>query len=146
MMGSFATKAKAAVDSLREAGQAVGLLRPFLFRPFPSKAFREALAGKHGVAVVDQNLAPGLGGVIHTELAAHLYGHSGDKPVLVSFIGGLGGRDIEQEEFFEMAQITQQAADDGHPPPPRLLYTSSELREIKKMQTIALHQGGEKCI
>jgi pyruvate ferredoxin oxidoreductase alpha subunit len=65
---------------------------------------------------------------------------------LVSFIGGLGGRDIEQEEFFEMAQITQQAADDGHPPPPRLLYTSSELREIKKMQTIALHQGGEKCI
>jgi len=146
MMGSFATKAKAAVHRLREAGQSVGLLRPFLFRPFPATAFREALAGKRGVAVVDQNLAPGLGGVIHTELAAHPFGHSGDKPVMVSFIGGLGGRDIGPEEFFEMARITQQAAEDGHPPPPRLLYTATELREMKKMQAIALHLGGEKRV
>jgi pyruvate ferredoxin oxidoreductase alpha subunit len=142
MMGSFATKAKVAVDQLRAAGQAVGLVRPLLLRPFPVKAFGRALAGKRGVAVIDQNLSPGYGGILHAELAANLYGHSGSKPVLVSFIGGLGGRDISSEEFFEMAKITRQAVADGSAPPPRLLYTGDELREMKKWQAIALQQSG----
>ena len=142
MMGSFATKAKAAVDQLRAAGQSVGLVRPLLLRPFPVKAFGRALAGMRGVAVIDQNLSPGYGGILHAELAANLYGHSGSKPVLVSFIGGLGGRDISLEEFFEMAKITRKAVTDGSAPPPRLLYTGGELREIKKWQAIALQQSG----
>ena len=144
MIGSFATKAKAAVDRLRNSGQAVGLLRPFLLRPFPATALRKALAGKRGVAVVDQNLAPGLGGILYTELAAHLHGQDADTPVLVSFIGGLGGRDISQEEFCEMVNVTRQAADNGQPPPPRLLYTAGELRAMQKMQAIALQQGSEQ--
>ena len=45
MLGSFATKAKAAVDALRDAGQAVGLVRPRLLRPFPAESLRRALAG-----------------------------------------------------------------------------------------------------
>ncbi len=74
MLGSFATKAQAAVDRLREAGHSVGLLRPRLLRPFPAEQFRSLLAGKAGVAVIDQNLSMGLGGVLHTELAGALYG------------------------------------------------------------------------
>jgi pyruvate ferredoxin oxidoreductase alpha subunit len=141
MMGSFATKAKAAVDQLRGAGQAVGLLRPLLLRPFPAEAFRRALAGRRGVAIVDQNLSPGYGGILHAELAATLYGDRGSNPVLVSFIGGLGGRDIGPEEFFEMAQITREAVASGTPPPPRLLYTGAELCEMRKWQSIALEHG-----
>jgi pyruvate ferredoxin oxidoreductase alpha subunit len=147
MMGSFATKAKAAVDRLRAAGQAVGLLRPLLLRPFPAEAFRRALAGKRGVAIIDQNLSPGFGGILHAELAANLYGHSGCNPVLVSFIGGLGGHDISPEEFFEMVETTREAIASGSTPPPRLLYTRDELREMKKWQAIALHHStGEKQI
>ncbi len=55
----------------------------------------------------------------------------------VSFIGGLGGRDITPEEFYEMAAVTRQAAADGAAPPPRLLYTDDELREVRKLQAIA---------
>jgi pyruvate ferredoxin oxidoreductase alpha subunit len=55
----------------------------------------------------------------------------------VSFIGGLGGRDITLEEFYEMAAVTRKAADDGIAPPPRLLYTEEELREVRKLQAIA---------
>jgi pyruvate ferredoxin oxidoreductase alpha subunit len=147
MMGSFATKAKAAVDRLRSAGQTVGLLRPLLLRPFPAEAFRRALAGKQGVAIIDQNLSPGFGGILHAELAANLYGHSGCNPVLVSFIGGLGGRDISPEEFFEMVKTTREAIASGSTPPPRLLYTREEFREMKKWQAIALHHStGEKQI
>ncbi|MCW8892662.1 MAG: pyruvate synthase, partial [Deltaproteobacteria bacterium] len=141
MMGSFATKAKEAVDRLREAGEAVGLLRPVLLRPFPAADFRRALSGKKGVIVVDQNLSMGKGGVLHTELASALYGYPETTPVLVSFIGGLGGRDISAEEFYEMHAVTRQAVSEKRAPAPRLLYTEVELREMKKIQAIARVQG-----
>ncbi|MBP2675616.1 MAG: hypothetical protein H6Q84_2456 [Deltaproteobacteria bacterium] len=138
MMGSFATKAKAAVDRLREAGEAVGLVRPVMLRPFPAMALRRALSGKRGAAVVDQNLSPGRGGVLHTEISAVLYGHGGSGPILAGFIGGLGGRDIAPEEFYEMAAVTRKAADEGRAPEPRLLFTEAEQKEMKRLQAIAL--------
>ena len=136
MIGSFATKAKDAVDRLREVGWAIGLVRPRLLRPLPVERLRRLLIGKKGAAVIDQNLSMGQGGVLYTELAACLYGQA-DAPMLVSFIGGLGGRDIGPEEFFEMAAITRKAADKGQAPPPKLLYTEGELREMRKLQAIA---------
>jgi pyruvate ferredoxin oxidoreductase alpha subunit len=137
MIGSFATKARQAVDQLRQAGQAVGLVRPRLLRPFPASELSRLLAGKEGVAVIDQNISMGMGGVLHAELAAALYGKPGAPAILASFIGGLGGRDISQEEFFEIAALTRKAAADGETPPPRLLYTRDELREVRKLQAIA---------
>ena len=136
MLGSFATKARAAVDSLRAAGQRVGLLRPRLLRPFPAQALAAHLAGRRGVAVIDQNISMGKGGVLHTEVASALYGQVG-APMLVSFIGGLGGRDIPAEEFFEMVRVVDEAVRRGVAPPPRLLYTGDELREMRKLQAVA---------
>jgi len=111
---------------------------------------RRVLAGKRAVAVIDQNLSVGMGGVLYSELASALYGQSGAPAILVSFIGGLGGRDIAPEEFYEMASVTRQAAEAGRAPPPRLLYTEGELREVRKLQAIAqvereaLNQGTTK--
>ena len=137
MMGSFATKAKAAVDQLRDAGSLVGLARLRLLRPFPGEDLRRVVAGKRGIAVIDQNLSMGKGGVLHAEVASALYGQSDAPPTLMSFIGGLGGRDISPEELYEIAAETRKAAEDGRTPPPRLLYTRDELREIRKLQVIA---------
>ncbi len=137
MIGSFATKAKQAVDQLRAADQPVGLVRPRLLRPFPVESLRQLLSGKRGVAVIDQNISMGMGGVLHAELAAALYGQPHAPPVLASFIGGLGGRDISPQEFFEIAAVTRQAAENGVTPPPRLLYTREEYRQVRKLQAIA---------
>ncbi|MEN8161111.1 MAG: pyruvate synthase [Myxococcota bacterium] len=143
MTGSFATKAKDAVDRLRAAGERVGLVRPRLLRPFPAAQIRAALAGVRGVAVIDQNLSLGKGGVLHAELASVLYGAPDAPAVLTSFIGGLGGRDITAEEFYEMAAVTRRAADEGRTPEPRLLYTAGELREVRKLQGIARAEHDE---
>ncbi len=137
MIDSFATKAKDAVDRLREAGWNIGLVRPRLLRPYPAAALRAALVGKAGVAVIDQNIAFGKGGVLHTELLSALYGHSDMPPVVASFIGGLGGRDIRAEEFYEIAKVVRAAVVTGVTPPPRMLYTEDELREVRKLQAIA---------
>ena len=136
MMGSFATKAKDAVDRLRSVGRKVGLLRPRLLRPFPIKAIVRALAGKKGIAVIDQNISLGKGGILHAELSSVLYSRA-DKPVIVSFIGGLGGRDITREEFYEMVAVTMKAIETGEVPTPRLLYAKEELIQMKGLQSIA---------
>jgi pyruvate ferredoxin oxidoreductase alpha subunit len=137
LIGSFATKARDAVDRLRERGESVGLVRPRLLRPYPAELLRRVLAGKRGVAVIDQNLSLGRGGVLHTELTSTLYAAPNAPPAVVSFIGGLGGRDIGLEEFAEMAAVTRRAAAEGSVPPPRLLWTRQELREVRKLQAIA---------
>ena len=70
------------------------------------------------------------------------------SPLLASFIGGLGGRDIAPEEFYEMARTVRDAAERGEQLPPRLLYTEDELRETRKLQAIArverLELNGER--
>ena len=142
MMGSFATKAKDAVDRLREAGWRAGLLRPRLIRPWPDEELRRWLLGRKAVMVVDQNLSMGKGGVLYAELSSSLYGQPG-APLLASFVGGLGGRDISAEEFYEMAVVARQSLEEGKPPPPRLLYTAQELREVRKLQAVAHVQREE---
>jgi pyruvate ferredoxin oxidoreductase alpha subunit len=137
MLGSFATKGKDAVNRLRERGTRVGLVRPRLYRPFPVNEMRAALAGKSAAVVIDQNLSMGLGGVLHAELASALYGVPNAPPILASFVGGLGGRDISAEEFYEMVAVAERAIKTGETPPPRLLFTEDELREIRKLQSIA---------
>jgi len=137
MLGSFATKAREAVDRLREAGRRVGLLRPRLYRPFPAEAFRAAAAGRSAVAVIDQNLSLGFGGVLYGELASALAGMAPPPRALLSFVGGLGGRDISLEELFEIARVAGEAGESGQAPPPRLLYTRAELREMRKLQAVA---------
>jgi pyruvate ferredoxin oxidoreductase alpha subunit len=143
LMGAFATKARDAVDRLREAGEPVGLVRPRLLRPFPTTALRQVLAGKKAIAVIDQNLSLGMGGVLHSELAGALYGAPGAPPILASFIGGLGGRDISAEELYEIARVTREAARSGRSPQPRLLYTRGELRQMRRLQAIALAERSE---
>jgi len=147
MIGSFATKAVDAVDRLRAQGRKVGLVRPFMLRPFPADALRSALAGKKAVAVIDQNISVGSGGVLATEIKAALYGQPDAPQTIAGYIGGLGGRDITYEEFSAIAQETMAAAEAGRIPDTRLLYTANELREMRKLQaidTVERHEEEER--
>lgn len=141
MIGAFATKAMDAVDRLRDAGVRAGLVRPRLLRPYPAAALQRALAGKRAVAVIDQNLSVGKGGVLHCELASALYGQP-EAPLLASYVGGLGGRDIAPEEFFQIARELDQAIAARRVPPPRLLYTAGEERQMRNLQAIAAVERG----
>ena len=137
MIGSFATKGKDAVDRLREAGCKAGLLQPHLLRPFPAARFQDLLKHVQGVAVIDQNISMGMGGILHSELRSALYGQTQAPQIIASYIGGLGGRDISNEEFYEMAKEVTNGVKNKQPLAPRLLYTQTELHEIRKLQAVA---------
>ncbi len=137
MIGSFSTKGKEAVDRLREKGMKIGLIRPRLIRPFPVSALRMAFSGIKGAAVIDQNISMGKGGILFTEISSVLYNGREESPLLLSYIGGLGGRDISLDEFAAMADETIKAVIDGEVPEPRLLYNEDEMKQMKKLQGIA---------
>jgi pyruvate ferredoxin oxidoreductase alpha subunit len=84
-----------------------------------------------------------MGGILHSELAGALYGHPQAPRQLLSFIGGHGGRDISLEEFYEIAAVTRTAVAENRTPPPRLLYTEQELREMRKLQAVASVERNE---
>jgi len=142
-MGSFATKAHDAVDKLRKLGIKAGLARPFLIRPWPADALRRVLRARKAVVVIDQNISMGMGGVLHSEVMSALYGQPGAPAMVISAIGGLGGRDIVYAEYAELARQALAAAESGETPPPRLLYNRHELREMHKFQAIAAVEGLE---
>lgn len=137
MTNAFASKGKAAVDAARKEGRRVGLLRIRLIRPWPADAIRHALCGRRAVAVLDQNLSPGQGGILFQEIAACLY-HETQRPrALCSFIGGLGGKNISEGEFRAIFEQTGEAGIQGKGTGPVLLYTLAEHREMAQLQFLA---------
>lgn len=96
--GTIVSTAREVVDRHRAAGEAVGLVKVKLFRPFPAKALRDALRGVRRVAVLDRNLSPGHGGIFAEELRSALYDLPADeRPAVQGFVLGLGGRDVTPE-------------------------------------------------
>jgi pyruvate ferredoxin oxidoreductase alpha subunit len=136
MSNAFATKGKAAVLRARKRGIKAGLLRLRVLRPFPRADIVVALGDRKAVAVIDQNLAPGLGGITFQEIAAALYG-AGSRTPVVSVIGGLGGKDISEGEFEAVFQDLERAASGEAVVSPRLLFTESELERVQKLLAIA---------
>lgn len=135
MAGSFATKGKAAVNRAREQGQRVGLVRLRMIRPLPRTDLAAALAGRRAVGVIDQNLSPGLGGILFHELAGVLAASGGKPPVLRSFIGGLGGKDISQGEFEHVFAALGSACESSSEP--ELLMTHSEWHQVRSRLAVA---------
>jgi pyruvate ferredoxin oxidoreductase alpha subunit len=136
MSNAFATKGKAAVRRLRERGVKAGLLKLRLLRPFPGDAIASALEGRKAVAVIDQNLSPGLGGITFSEIAGALYARP-RRPALTSAVGGLGGKDISDSEFDAVFEDMEKAAAGELVPMPRLLYTAPERERMETLLSIA---------
>jgi pyruvate ferredoxin oxidoreductase alpha subunit len=101
-MGSFSETAMNAVDSMREEGRNIGLLRLRLWRPFPFAELRQAVKDVEVLITLDRALSfGGPGGPVCSEIKAALY-QNDNRPKIVSFIGGLGGRDISVAGFKEI--------------------------------------------
>ena len=90
-LGSVLGTIKDTVDEMREQGVKIGVLGITCFRPWPTAAVREALAGAKRVLVLEKSLAVGLGGIVSNNVSASYHGASDD---VYTVIAGLGGRSI----------------------------------------------------
>ena len=111
-MNSTAGTTKYVVDNLREKGIKAGLLKIRVFRPFPAEEIANALRNAKAIAVLDK--ADGLnavGGPLFTDITSGLYTNNVRIPTL-SYIYGIGGRDIKAEEiesvYTDLADIVEK--------------------------------------
>jgi pyruvate/2-oxoacid:ferredoxin oxidoreductase alpha subunit len=114
--GGHAVTCRAAVDRMRAAGIKVGMARLLWIRPFPSDDLRRALAGVKAVGVVETNLGLGgasYGGILSLDVTTALYQMAGERPLVTSFMAGLGGETVPMAEFDWMAGKLGQAVARG---------------------------------
>jgi len=98
-LGSTCGTARVVVDELREKGEKVGLLKIRVFRPFPADEIAKALSKIKTIAMLDRvDSLSGQGSPIYTEVKAALF-NLPNKPNLVNYVYGLGGRDINTTDL-----------------------------------------------
>jgi pyruvate/2-oxoacid:ferredoxin oxidoreductase alpha subunit len=94
------------IDAWRRRGRKVGLVRPRVFRPFPAEELRGICRRARRVAVIDRNNSFGSGGIFAAETRAALYAlPNGQRPKVLSYVAGLGGRDITPEVIEQVLKL-----------------------------------------
>ncbi len=105
MMGANASIAKQAVLDMRKRGKKVGLVKLRVIRPFPEERLRKALGSAKKVVVVDQNISPGKGGVLYSEVRDALFG---GKKTVSNCIVGLGGEPVGVKDFIKVIEDAEK--------------------------------------
>ncbi len=113
-IGSTAGTLKVIVDQLRQEGIKAGVLRLRTFRPLPVEELRNALKNAKAIAVMDKSMTPGgLGGAVFSEIRNALYDLK-ERPIIINYIFGLGGRDTSPREFRRIFDELNRTAKTGH--------------------------------
>jgi len=99
ILNSSAGTAKEVVDKLRNKGVKAGLVKIRVFRPFPADEIAKALSGLKALAVMDKcDSFSATGGPVFSEIRSALY-NANRKPEVISYIYGLGGRDVTTDDI-----------------------------------------------
>ena len=115
IIGSSAGTAKEAIKELRAQGRKVGMIKVRSFRPFPSEEIVEALKGVKAFAVMDKDDSfNGHCGPMYAEVAASLYAAGVSGPKGISYIYGLGGRDVRVESIQHVFADLKEIAETGN--------------------------------
>ncbi|MHC1601306.1 MAG: transketolase C-terminal domain-containing protein [Candidatus Nezhaarchaeales archaeon] len=121
-LGAVASTAKVAINRLREKGVKAGLFRPRLYRPIPVDVWKRILEKAKALAIVDRAIAfGGVGGPLFTDIAA-IFANDREKPLMMNFIAGIGGRDVTVNDLIDMVNIAFKALEKGRVEKPCIYY------------------------
>ena len=117
--GGMTAVAKELTDKLREEEDLnIGVVRPLVYRPFPTERLADSLRGLDAIAVCDNNEPSGAaadGGKLFREVRATLYEEDQDvRPNVLGYVLGLGGREFSHvhfEEIVDELKDTQEAGE-----------------------------------
>ena len=110
-IGSLSYHLRDVVDTLREEGIMVGILSLHLYRPFPNEAIIKVLRNAERVIVFEKALSYGYAGPLYGDIKSALY-DCDERPVIQSFILGIGGREIKTKDLY---QILKEACQTSKP-------------------------------
>ncbi|HVN97597.1 MAG TPA: hypothetical protein VMT62_14300 [Syntrophorhabdaceae bacterium] len=98
-LGAINENIKTTIDDLKKEGKELGHVSLRLFRPFPQEELAAAIKGKKKIAVIERVMPGGAtNGPLFNEISALVH-TKGLKIQLSNYIVGLGGRDVNLEDF-----------------------------------------------
>jgi len=98
VLNSSAGTAKYVVNELREQGRNVGVLKIRVFRPFMQNKIVDMLKHVKALAVLDRSASfGGFGGPVFNEVRSSFHEVYDQKPAIINYIYGLGGRELSVE-------------------------------------------------
>lgn len=98
-LGSTAGTAREVARNLRKRGEKVGVIKLWLYRPFPINDLVKVISELKALAVLDRALSFGAPyGALCNDVAASLHRQKTFVPI-VNYIYGLGGRDIKLSDI-----------------------------------------------
>lgn len=112
-LGSTAGTAREVASRLRAKGKKVGVVKLWLYRPFPVEELRTALKSVKVLAVFDKAISFGAQfGAVCSDVITAL--HTADKrPKIFNVIFGLGGRDIKPSDIESVFNEALETARSG---------------------------------
>ena len=118
VLNSTAGTAKSLINSLREKGEKVGLLKIRVFRPFPGKVIVDALRNAKAIAILDKSTSiNNAGSSVYTDITSAMFTENVHIPT-VNYIYGIGGRDVKEEDIqkvFDDLETVKNTGDIGNP-------------------------------
>ena len=115
-MSTMGGTAKVVADVLREKGEKVGVIRLKMFRPFPADEIAKAVGNAKAVAIFEKAMS--FGAAAHPlamEVRTALY-EAKERPMVLNFVVGLGGRDVPPTTFVEGIEKTKEYLKAGKAP------------------------------
>jgi len=112
-LGSSAGTAKAVARKMRMEGKKVGVIKPWVYRPFPMNEILDATKNLKALAVLDRACSFGAPyGALCSDVISSLY--TADRKLAVfNGIYGLGGRDLTPDQVERIFEETLKAAETG---------------------------------
>lgn len=103
-IGSVCGTIKNAIKMMRKKGKRVGLIKLRIMRPLPKEELKKLLKKVKLVYVLDRSTTMStIGGPIYVELRSLLYEQK-EKPKMVNYIYGLGGREVSIRDIINIVE------------------------------------------
>jgi 2-oxoisovalerate ferredoxin oxidoreductase alpha subunit len=112
-MGSWTGDLIEAVNTLREEGYPVGVVRIRYYRPFPHEDLWNILRSVRAVFVFDRAISFGAWGPIFTDLVAGLAQYTLKLPVVVNIVAGIAGVHVAAEDFYNLLKSLIERVESG---------------------------------
>jgi pyruvate ferredoxin oxidoreductase alpha subunit len=112
-LGSTAGTAKTVAKDLRNQGKKVGVIKPWVYRPFPADEIMKAVGNLKALAVLDRSVSFGAPyGALCSDVVAMLY-QNGKNLNVFNAVYGLGGRDMTPFEIEAIFNEALEVAETG---------------------------------
>ncbi len=136
VLGSAAGNMRHVGRELRAAGKKVGVVRPWVYRPFPAKQIASACKGAKAIAIMDRaDSIGGQFGPLAVDVMSALYAEGVNIP-MHNYIYGLGGNDLTNETVMSVYANLEKLAS-GAAPSGQLTYLGMQEAEGAENEWLA---------